>query len=162
MMTQTYWFPRKTSIFWLIVTLMVLAACQAEARSTTEGFVGSWQSDGRGAERNITDQAEPSITAEALIGRWQSDDMNIPGLIIEFKEDGTYNVGAYEFGTFQLEDTLLTLTSTDEDLFCFAGTPGTYEVELTKEGQLHWTLRDDDCFDRSQWRNNTLWSRTSS
>ena len=156
MTTQTYWWLRKTSIFWLIVTLMVLAACQTEGRTTTGDFVGSWQSDGRDAEQNNTDQVEPTITAEALIGRWQNE-----GYVIEFKENGTFSVGALDFGTYQLEGALFTWTTDDGASSCFGGQRGTYEVELTDEGQLHWTLREDECFNRADAIHKSLWSRKS-
>ena len=139
MTPQTYWLRRKKSIFLLIVALMVLAACQAEPSIAP-------------------DQAEPSITTEELIGRWQLEE-GAGRYIQEIKEDGTFNVGAVDFGTYQLEGALFTFTTSDGTTFCFGGNRGTYEVERTEEGKLHWTLIEDDCRNRSNTLDDSLWSQ---
>ena len=83
------------------------------------------------------------------------------GHVIEFKEDGTYNMLTSEFGTFQLEDNFLTITVADEYLFFCPGKTGTYDIELTEEGKLHWALREDECSLRAMAAQNSLWTRIS-
>ena len=100
-------------------------------------------------------QAEPGVKVEDFIGSWR-----YVGFDYQFKEDGTYsssNPG--EFGQFQLEGTLLTLTIADEASFC-PGKIGTYEIELREDGKLHWVLREDECAPRGGYlAQPSLWSR---
>ena len=56
-------------------------------------------------------QTTPGVTSEELIGEWRMDGA---GYVIQFTGDGSYNVGASEFGQFELEDNLLTLAIADE------------------------------------------------
>ena len=102
-------------------------------------------------------QTTPGVTSEDLIGEWRMDGA---GYVIQFTEEGSYKVGASEFGFFELEDNLLTFTIADEASFC-PGLTGAYEIELTEDGRLHWTLREDECSPRAGVAHNSLWSRTS-
>ena len=104
-----------------------------------------------------TCQPAPSVAADDLIGAWR---MEGAGYVIEFKKGGTYNVGASEFGQFQLEGTLLTLAIADEASFC-PGKIGTYEIEVTEEGKLNWILIEDQCGARGGVADNSLWSPIS-
>ena len=48
---------------------------------------------------------------------------------------------------FQLEGTLFTITTPEDGRNC-KGKTGTYDVELTEEGKLHFTLNKEGCYDR--------------
>ena len=124
--------------FSLIVTLVVLAACQTA----------------------------PSVTVEDLSGIWQLDGS---ARILQLNEDGTFRIASSMYlledspsdvGQFQLEGTLFTLTTSEESRFC-PGKTGTYEVELTEEGKLQFTLNEDECRKRSQFHPIAPWSRFS-
>ena len=124
--------------FSLIVTLVVLAACQTA----------------------------PSVTVEDLSGIWQLDGS---ARILQLNEDGTFRLANSEYlledspaevGQFQLEGTLFTLTASEESRFC-PGKTGTYEVELTEEGKLQFTLNEDECRDRGRILSRAPWSRFS-
>ncbi len=124
--------------FSLIVTLVVLASCQTA----------------------------PSVAVEDLSGTWQRDGS---ARILQLNEDGTYRVAnskylledsPAEVGQFQLEGTLFTLTASEEGTFC-PGKTGTYEVELTEEGKLQFTLNEDECRDRGLNLPEAPWSRFS-
>ena len=124
--------------FSLIVTLVVLAACQTAPSVTVEDFSGIWQLDGSAR-------------------------------ILQLNEDGTFRFANSKYlledspgevGRFQLEGTLFTLTASEESRFC-PGTTGTYEVELTEEGKLQFTLNEDECRDRGRIFSRAPWSRFS-
>jgi len=124
--------------FSLIVTLVVLASCQTA----------------------------PSVAVEDLSGTWQRDGS---ARILQLNEDGTYRVDSSKYlledspkqeGQFQLEGTLFTLTASKEGSFC-PGKTGTYEVELTEEGKLQFTLNEDECRDRALSLLEAPWSRFS-
>jgi len=124
--------------FSLIVTLVVLAACQTA----------------------------PSVTVEDLSGIWQLDGS---ARILQLNEDGTFRSASskylledspYNVGQFQLEGTLFTLTNSEESRNC-PGRTGTFEVELTEEGKLQFTLNEDECHNRGQSLPRAPWSRFS-
>ena len=105
-------------------------------------------------------QTTPSVTNDDLLGAWRYDGA---GFEIEFKEDGTYNVGApdlSEFGEYKLEGRMLTIMTAEDALFC-SGLTGIYEIELTDERKLHWTLAEDECGGRAEDADNSFWSRVS-
>ena len=122
--------------FSLIVTLVVLAACQTA----------------------------PSVTVEDLSGIWELDGS---ARILQLNEDGTFRIANSKYlledspvnvGKFQLEGTLFTLTDSEESRFC-PGDTGTYEVELTEEGKLQFTLNEDECPYRGRFLSSAPWSR---
>jgi len=106
----------------------------------------------------------PSITVEDLIGVW-----NRACMYLQFREDGTFRQGGSpdrleeypsEVGTFQLDGTSLTLI-TSEDSFLCSGQTGSFEVELTQQGQLKLMLREDECRARGSGMSRGLWTRVS-
>jgi len=64
-----------------------------------------------------------------------------------------------QIGQFQIEGTSFTLTAGEKSRYC-KGKPGSYEVELTQEEQLQFTLIDDQqCFFRGQDLRSGPWAR---
>ena len=124
--------------FSLIVTLVSLASCQTA----------------------------PSVTVEDLSGIWQRDGA---ALVLQLNEDGSLRIAGsiylledspMDVGQFQLEGTLFTITTSEESRYC-KGQTGTYEVELTEEGKLQFTLNEDECYDRGPILTHAPWSRIS-
>ena len=52
----------------------------------------------------------------------------------------------FSFGPYHLEGTILTFETDEESVFC-GGATGTYEVELSEQGELTFTLVDDPSCD---------------
>ena len=94
---------------------------------------------------------EEGITIEDFTGRWVQLST---GVYNQFNEDGTFRVAVgsvanleddpTDLGEFRLEGTLITFITSDESPNC-AGQSGTYQVELTEEGHLQFTLEEDPC-----------------
>ena len=83
-----------------------------------------------------------------LVGVWTNDFG-----YIQFDTDGIWGMGGtfgglnakpLAFGPYHLEGTLLTLETDEESNFC-PGETGIYEVELSEQGELSFTLVDDPC-----------------
>jgi hypothetical protein len=96
----------------------------------------------------------PGISVEDLTGVWH---ITSPWLYLLLNENGTFILTdvsnwrkpypSYE-GQFRLEGTLLTFIPSDESALC-AGQTGSYQVELTEEGQLQLVLEEEQCEGRS-------------
>lgn len=101
-----------------------------------------------------------AITGDELLGAWVYDE---GGYAIEFMDDGSYTVGAFdppEFGEFTLEGKTLTLMTGKQARVC-AGLVGTYQIELTSDSKLHMTLVTDECSIRADTVDDSFWSRPS-
>ncbi len=105
-------------------------------------------------------QSASSITEEDLIGVW--DEYGA----LQFNEDGTYRVAKgipwletapAEAGEFRLEGTTLTFISSNDSQEC-RGQSGSYQVELTEQGQLQFVLQEDPCQIRVNYRPGS-WDR---
>jgi hypothetical protein len=92
---------------------------------------------------------EPGVTVEDLVNVWKQD----KGIHLQFNEDGTHRFATavhwletapFEVGQYQLEGTSLTFIASNESFDC-TGLRGSYEVELTEEGQLQFVLQEDAC-----------------
>ena len=92
---------------------------------------------------------ESGVTVEDLTGVWKGHE----DIHLQFNEDGTYRfapsfnfleTAPFEVGQYQLEGESLTLAASDESFEC-TGLRGSYEVELTEEGQLQFVLQEDEC-----------------
>ena len=103
----------------------------------------------------------PSITEEDLIGIWYGYGP------LQFNEDGTYrNARAItwletapdDVGQFRLEGTTLTFISSNDSPNC-RGQSGSYQVELTEQGQLQFVLIEDPCQPRVNRRAGRSWDR---
>jgi predicted esterase len=88
----------------------------------------------------------------------------------QIREDGTYHEGhridrleeyPSEVGTFQLDGTALTLIAGDVSVFCSSGQTGSFEVELTQQGQLRFMSPEDECLVRGTGMSSGLWTRVS-
>ena len=110
----------------------------------------------------VSCQAEPSVTIEDLVGIWQRDGA---ALVIQLNEDGSIIIAGSKYlledftmyvEQFQLEGTLFTITTPEDGPSC-KGKTGTYEVELTEEGKLHFTLIEEGCFDRGYRLTRAPW-----
>lgn len=105
-----------------------------------------------------------SIGGVDITGVWKLDEG--PDFL-QLNEDGTYAVAPIkpEFlekapadkGEFRLEGTSFTFTSSSESFIC-AGQTGSYQVELTEQGQLQFELEEDACQERANFYPGT-WSR---
>ncbi len=108
------------------------------------------------------------ITEEDLIGVWKRQ--RGEPFYFQFNEDGTFRVASseaflkgstFDMGEFQLEGALLTLTTSAESSDC-AGQMGSYQMELTVEGALKFTLVEDECVLRGPDAQLSTWERVSS
>jgi hypothetical protein len=100
-------------------------------------------------------QPAPSIGGVDITGVWKRSG----AIFLQLNEDGTYafaDVGPdflekapFDAGTFRLEGTMLTFITSDESALC-AGQSGSYQVELTEEGQLQFELQEDACDSRAE------------
>jgi hypothetical protein len=93
-------------------------------------------------------QPAPSIGGVDITGVWKQEDA-----YTQFNEDGTYRTAytlaflekaPFEVGQFRLEGTSFTFITSDESWLC-PGLIGSYEVELTEQGQLQFVLQEDAC-----------------
>ncbi len=98
-------------------------------------------------------QLAPGIAVEDLVGVWQEETIVAATEYIQLNEDGTYSVAneqhwleeaPVEIGEFRLEGTLLTFITGSESKAC-VGQNGSYQVELTEQGQLEFVLEEDEC-----------------
>ena len=83
------------------------------------------------------------------------------GKYVDFNDDGTFGVGYtpqqamamdpfFEWGTWSIEEGLLTFTTTQDSKYC-SGVIGTYEVEITDDGdEVLVALIEDSCDERSE------------
>jgi hypothetical protein len=106
----------------------------------------------------------PSLGGVDLTGVWRQD--KVGGRCLQLNEDGTYRVASEcvwleqaprEVGQFRFEGTLLTFNASNESSYC-KGQSGSYEVELTQEGQLLMVLQEDVCQKRALGQEGA-WSR---
>jgi len=107
----------------------------------------------------------PSREGVDITGVWKQDEG--PDFL-QLNEDGTYAVAPInpdflekapaDRGEFRLEGTSFTFITSSESAFC-AGQTGSYQVELTEQGQLHFVeLQEDECQDRAKYYLGA-WSR---
>ena len=100
-------------------------------------------------------QPAPSIGSVDLTGVWKKDQADV---FLQLNEDGTYafaDVGPaflekapIDIGRFRLEGTSLTFITSDESFLC-AGQTGSYQVELSEQGQIQFEFEDDACQERA-------------
>lgn len=91
------------------------------------------------------------VTAD-LVGTWR---WHYGEFYFQFRDDGTFRVDesltnldsttVQDFGQFQVEDGVLTITSGAEARYCQEGDVGVYEAVLTDTGQLQLILQEDGC-----------------
>ena len=95
----------------------------------------------------------PGVTVEDLTGLWQQEKTFMGQPYLQLNEDQTYRFATavhsletapFEVGQYQLEGTSLTFIASNESFGC-KGLRGSYEVELTEEGQLQFVLQEDAC-----------------
>ena len=114
-----------------------------------------------------TEEDLRGITEENLIGIWKRQGGET--FYFQFNEDGTFKVASseaflkgstFDMGEFQLEGALLTLTTSAESSEC-AGLVGSYQLELTEEGDLKFTLDEVECAIRGPDAQLSPWERVS-
>jgi hypothetical protein len=97
-------------------------------------------------------QPAPGIGGMDITGvwKWNQEDGEV---YVQFNEDGTYRTAyvlaflekaPFDVGQFRLEGTSFTFITSDESWLC-PGLTGSYEVELTEQGQLQFVLQEDAC-----------------
>jgi hypothetical protein len=109
-------------------------------------------------------QPAPSLGGVELTGVWKQDE---GPAFLQLTKDGTYAVAIMgpdflekapmEIGEFRLEETSLTFITSSESAYC-AGQTGSYQVELTEQGQLQFELEEDACRYRANDQPGS-WSR---
>jgi hypothetical protein len=97
---------------------------------------------------------------DQMVGMWVSD---FKGICVALNDDGTYGKGhspeqaeagesqtpGFEWGTWTVEEGVLTFTTPEEAPYC-GGTVGTYEVAVSDTGdELSPTLVEDGCTTRA-------------
>ena len=95
-------------------------------------------------------------SAEDIVGTWQSTTDSVPGL--QFNEDGTAFGDPASVsptpGEFRFEGTRLFLVNIapGDDCVLLGAETGIYEVELLENGNLKFTLIEDDCLFRVSYQ----------
>jgi hypothetical protein len=109
-------------------------------------------------------QPASGITVRNLTGVWY---MASRDLYFQLNQDGTYSFGdsqqlleeaPFDAGQYQFEGTSLTFVTNDDSWLC-SGKTGSYEVELTEEGQLRFVLQEDQCGERGSGIPSGPWDR---
>lgn len=107
-----------------------------------------------------------SITDEDLVGTWKE---LATAHHLRFNEDGAFRfalifIGLDDnpeiVGQFMLEGTTLTFITNEESHFC-AGVSGIYDLQLTEQGWLGFSLREDACGKRAGFYNGSTWQPVS-
>jgi hypothetical protein len=110
-------------------------------------------------------QPASSTTAKNFTGVWRRSSGT--EAYLQLNEDGTYSFAwaqqeleeaPIEIGEFRLEGTSLTFIASDESASC-AGQTGSYQVELTEQGQLEFVIQEDPCWDRRHGVPTQSWDR---
>jgi hypothetical protein len=116
------------------------------------------------AQSHVPSPEASSITIDDLIGIWQSGTT-----VTQFYEDGTFraanSVNLFESlpvaeGQFQLDGNELSFITSEESSNC-EGLIGSYQVQLTEQGELQLELQEDPCNSRHYEFTNAPWSRNS-
>ena len=87
---------------------------------------------------------------KSIVGKWKTTG----GYCLEFTEEGRWSVAQdskaepFDFGDYTFNGKQLTL-NTDEKAGTCAGKTGKYEVNITADGKIKYTLIEDECADRS-------------
>lgn len=106
----------------------------------------------------------PSLGGVDITGLWKQSG---PGYFLQLNEDGTYRTAHSlasleqapgEIGQYRLEGTSFTFIPSDETLDC-KGLSGSFELELTEQGQLQFTVQEDACEMRGFVFSNRPWDR---
>ena len=110
-------------------------------------------------------QPAPSIGGVDLTGVWKRSSGT--EAYLQLNEDGAYSFARaqqeleeapLEGGQFRLEGTSLTFITNSESEYC-AGQTGSYQVELTEQGQLEFVIQEDPCWDRRHGVPTQSWDR---
>ncbi len=110
-----------------------------------------------GCQQRTTDKAID------VVGIWKATS---GGVFLEFREDGKFSgstnfnsltTDPLWFGGYEMVDKVLTYDTSDESRNC-PGIIGTYELELTEEGELKQASIDDACTDRRRSFSTERWS----
>jgi len=105
-----------------------------------------------------------SITLEGLAGLWQDAETDT---YLQFGTDGAFHladspawleVSPLDVGQFRLEGDLLTLSSSNDSLWC-VHQQGRYQVELTQPDELRFELQEDPCQSRASKLPVGRWGR---
>lgn len=106
----------------------------------------------------------PSLGGVDITGVWKHSG---PTVFLQLNEDGTYRTATSlafleqapeDIGQYRLEGTSFTFIPSDETLDC-KGLSGSYELELTEQGQLQFTVQEDACEMRGFVFSNRPWER---
>ena len=120
----------KTLVFLAAIVSLGLAACadlQPASSSAVDDLVGVW-----------------------YIAMWET--------YLQINEDGRFSfadsqqeleAAPFDAGEYRLEGTTLTFITNNESLYC-KGQTGSYEIELAKESQLEFVLKEDPCHERAR------------
>lgn len=142
----------------LVLSGLLLTSCAGAPARDMEAMVQTM------VEATLTAHPAPSVGGVDLTGVWKQDEVG--GRYLQLNEDGTYRVASErvwleqaprEIGQFRLEGTLLTFTASNGSSYC-RGQSGSYQVELTQEGQLLFVLQEDACQKRA-YGHEGAWSR---
>ena len=110
-----------------------------------------------GCQQRTTDKAVD------VVGIWRATS---GGVLLEFREDGTFSrstnidlltTNPLWFGDYEVVGRVLTYDTSDESRNC-PGIKGTFELELTEEGELKQSSIDDACTDRRRSFSTERWT----
>ena len=147
-----------TPIIAILLALLILSACQAPPAPSA-------------AQAPTPPQASPeppagTLSAADLAGIWRNDD---GGPYLQLNADGTFRAAdampwieshPVDVGQFRLEGTAFAFNSTGASPNC-PSQKGAYQVKLTEDGKLQFTLEQDACTVRTTVVPFATWSRTS-
>ena len=92
------------------------------------------------------------LKSDDLVGIWTTD----YGSVTEYREDGTFRTAdtierleteVFTKGQYQLQGTRLTLQNAKDSVTC-PGAEGSYQIQITKDGELIYELEADECVKR--------------
>jgi hypothetical protein len=105
----------------------------------------------------------PSLGGVDITGVWKHSG---PAVFLQLNEDGTYRTATSlafleqapeDIGQYRLEGTSFTFIPSDETSGCKG--QGSYELELTEQGQLQFTVQEDACEMRGIVYSSRSWDR---
>lgn len=115
---------------WLVASVVVwgvLAGCGDDAEPTLD-VVGVWEVTGGGAQAQVTYQADGSYRIAPY--------------------DGDTLLTHFDRGTYEVDGTTITYTSSDGVLGCAGGEVGIYTIATLDDGSWSVTAVEDECVKR--------------
>jgi hypothetical protein len=129
------------------------------------GCSSSLQSPSAASKPTETPAPPLAESIEDILGYWQIGSGDV-AVFFQFDESGDFRSAQrlvsnlqespQQTGQFSLEGGILTISTSDESPYC-AAQEGTYEVHLLEQGQISFSMIEDQCLIRNDyWMRSTL------